>query len=69
MQPARECVCLRDAAGLAVTAVIKARNAVKFPFTHIVLELILTPSFPTQALSFSDNITGVVSKRNSKGSN
>lgn len=67
MQPARARVCLRDAAGLAVTVVISARNSVKFTFTHIVMEFILISSFPTQRV-FSANITGVVSKRNSKKS-
>lgn len=67
MQPARACVCLRDAVGLAVTVVINARNAVKFTFTHIVMQLKLISSFPTQRV-FSANITGVVSKRNSKES-
>lgn len=69
LQPARACVCLRDAAGLVVTVVINARKfAVKFTFTHIVMELILISSFPTQRI-LSDDITGVESKRNSKESN
>lgn len=68
MQPARTCVCLGDTAGLAVTVVINARNAVKFTFTHIAMELILISSFLAQGV-FSDNITGVLSKRNIKESN